>query len=283
MVGTFGFIIFQIPVAMATSLPTIFICRFIAAAFGSAPLAIIAGVYVDIWDAAMRGIATMGYTAAVFAGPVCGPIIGEYTVKNTNLSWRWTIWSTTIMASFFFVLALPTVPETRASMILRRKAARLSYLLNKFGLKPIKMIVKEPILIVMTVYISFVYGILYLIFFAYPISFHSDRQWASGVSSLPFLAVFVGVLSSCAYMAWETKVIYTPKLIAAQKVIPEQRLPPMMIGSVILVVGLFWFAWTSSPSINPWPQIISGVFIGGGVSCHDLPLSRVSTHTDILF
>jgi hypothetical protein len=65
--------------------------------------------------------------------------------------------------------------------------------------------------------------------------------------------------------------------------IPEQRLPPMMIGSVILVVGLFWFAWTSSPSINPWPQIISGVFIGGGVSCHDIPLSRVSTHTDILF
>jgi len=25
------------------------------------------------------------------------------------------------------------------------------------------------------------------------------------------------------------------------------------------------FAWTSFPSINPWPQIISGVFIGCGI------------------
>jgi MFS transporter, DHA1 family, multidrug resistance protein len=77
MFGMLAFIIFQIPVAVATNLQTIFVCRFFAGAFGSAPLAIVAGMYVDIWDPVMRSIATMGFAAAVFAGPAAGPIVGE--------------------------------------------------------------------------------------------------------------------------------------------------------------------------------------------------------------
>lgn len=45
----------------------------------------------------------------------------------------------------------------------------------------------------------------------------------------------------------------------------------MMIGSVILPIGLFWFAWTSSPNIHPAPQIISGVFTGMGIFLVFLP------------
>ncbi|KAI6967363.1 MFS general substrate transporter, partial [Hortaea werneckii] len=214
-----------------------------------------------------------------------GPIVGEFTVKNTNLGPSWTLWFTMIMAAFFVALALPTIPESLAPIILRKKAARLRFetknwalhsrleeepvkvgvLLRKYGLKPMQMIVMEPILIAMTLYISLVYGILYLIFFAFPFSFEYDRGFEFGVSSLPFLAVFIGVLIACGYMCWETRVIFTPKLIKAKKPIPEERLPSMMLGSVVLVIGMFWFAWTSYPSINPWPQIISGAFIGAGI------------------
>ena len=91
MVGFFGFIIFQIPVGVATNLETIFICRFLAGAFGSAPLAIVAGMYVDFWGTVERSLATMGYAAAVFAGPTAGPIVGEFTVKNPHLGWRWCV------------------------------------------------------------------------------------------------------------------------------------------------------------------------------------------------
>lgn len=31
------------------------------------------------------------------------------------------------------------------------------------------------------------------------------------------------------------------------------------------MVGLFWFAWTSFPSISPWPQILAGAPIGFGI------------------
>lgn len=66
-------------------------------------------------------------------------------------------------------------------------------------------------------------------------------------------------------MVWETKVIFMPKLIKAGKPIPEERLPLMTAGGISMVIGLFWFAWTSFPSISAWPQIISGVFIGNGI------------------
>lgn len=191
-----------------------------------------------------------------------------------------------IIGALFFLLAVPSIPETLAPVILQRKAARLrvenrhwalhskldeqpvhlNALMRKYGLKPLQMITREPILIVMTLYISLVYGILYLIFFAFPYSFEFDRGWNFGMSSLPFISIFIGVIFACTYMAWETQAIFQPKLAKANhKSIPEERLPPMIVGSVVLVIGLFWFAWTSFPTVNAWPQIIAGAFIGGGI------------------
>lgn len=77
MIGFLGFIIFQIPIGVANNLHTIMICRFFGGAFGSAPIGIVAGMFVDFWDTVSRSIATMGYAAAVFAGPAMGPIVGE--------------------------------------------------------------------------------------------------------------------------------------------------------------------------------------------------------------
>lgn len=39
----------------------------------------------------------------------------------------------------------------------------------------------------------------------------------------------------------------------------------MIVGSVWLTIGLFWFAWTSMPSMNPWPQTLSGIPLGFGI------------------
>jgi DHA1 family multidrug resistance protein-like MFS transporter len=39
----------------------------------------------------------------------------------------------------------------------------------------------------------------------------------------------------------------------------------MIVGAAVLTVGLFCFAFTSSPHMNPWPQILSGLPIGFGI------------------
>lgn len=66
-------------------------------------------------------------------------------------------------------------------------------------------------------------------------------------------------------MIYSTRVNFAPAYRKHGKPIPEQRLPPMIVGAVILPVALFWFGWTSSPSITWVPQVISSAFIGMGM------------------
>lgn len=90
--GFFCFAIFQIPIAVATNLETIFICRFLSAAFAAAAIAVSPGILVDMWEPYARGIASLVWSLTVFAGPTVGPLVGAFTVENPNLGWRWTAW-----------------------------------------------------------------------------------------------------------------------------------------------------------------------------------------------
>ena len=75
----------------------------------------------------------------------------------------------------------------------------------------------------------------------------------------------VGVcVSSPAVFIYSDK-YYLPRLIKRGKVLPEDRLPPMMAGSIILPTGLFWFAWTSKESVSWVAQVVSTTFIGAGI------------------
>jgi hypothetical protein len=112
----------------------------------------------------------------------------------------------------------------------------------------------------MTFYISLAYGILYLTFEAYPISFQFDRGWSPTGASLPFIAILLGIVLASGLAAGAKMVAKKNK-----KLTPEDRIPPMILGSFLLPIGLFWLAWTSHPS-TPWPaQVISGAFIGCGL------------------
>ncbi|THW56503.1 MFS general substrate transporter [Aureobasidium pullulans] len=282
--GMIIFCIFQVPVAVAQNLQTIFICRFLGGVAGSAPLAIIGGMYVDFMEPINRGVATSVFAGAVFAGPVAGPVVGSF-ITYSYLGWRWTAWITLIMSAFFTIIAYLLTPETYEPVLLAWKADKLRHetkdwalhskseedplnydtIVNKYLMKPLVMIVKEPILIILTLYMSLVYGILYLTFEVYPISFEMDRGWSPGLASLPFIAIFIGVVLACAIIGGFSKTWYAKRLIASGKLNPEDRLPPMIAGSLILPVGLFWFAWTSHPDTHWAAQVVSGIFIGLGI------------------
>ena len=85
-----------------------------------------------------------------------------------------------------------------------------------------------------------------------------------GHAGLPLLAVSVGVILASFSNTVYTLVYYRRQLREG-KASPESRLPPMILGSALLPPGLFLWAWTSRPSINPWPQIIAGVPMGMGI------------------
>lgn len=283
-VGFFIFAIFQIPVAVAQNLQTIMICRFLGGLFASAPLAIVGGMLADIFGPVERGIAIAVFAGATFVGPVAGPIVGGF-ITMSYLGWRWTEYITAIMAFFFGAVGFVVVPETFGPTLLERRARRkrfetrnwalharseempvdLRHIATVYLVRPFLMLVREPILLLVTLYMGFIYGFLYLCFEAYPVAFQELRGWNEGVGALPFISIAVGVVFGCCVIVFFTKTRFQRVLEREGHVVPEERLIPMMIGGVLLPAGMFWFGWTSNPGIIWVPQVIAGGFLGAGI------------------
>lgn len=176
-VGYAIFAIFNIPVAVATNLQTIMVCRFFGGFFASAPLAIVGGALADFFDPINRGVAMCIFASSTFIGPTMGPIMGGF-ITMSYLGWRWTQWITLIMAGLMFSIGVIVVPETYAPVLLQQKARKLRYqtknwalhapadekevnlkeIAEKYLLRPFKMLSLEPILVLVTVYMSLIYG-----------------------------------------------------------------------------------------------------------------------------
>lgn len=91
--------------------------------------------------------------------------------------------------------------------------------------------------------------------------YQENRHWSQGIGSLPFLSVLIGMFAAVAYTIPDNKRYGRAATVAKSKgahgAPPEARLPPCMVGSVCLPVGLFIFAWTNYPQIH-W--IVSIIF-----------------------
>ncbi|KAF2634763.1 MFS multidrug transporter [Massarina eburnea CBS 473.64] len=282
--GFFIFAIFQIPVAVAQNLQTIMVCRFFGGVFGSAPLGIVGGQLTDFWGPLDRGVAMCIFAGATFIGPVAGPIVGGFVVQS-YLGWRWTEWITAIMGFSFGTIGFIIVPETYGAVLLSRRAQKIRFetknwaihakideqqadlktIAEKYLLRPFQMLMQEPILILVTLYMSLIYGILYLFFEAYPIAFQEQRGWNPGVGALPFLSITLGVVLGCAIIIFMSQTRLKHQLERDGHIVPEERLLPMIIGGFLFPAGMFWFAWTSSPNITWVPQVLAGIPIGAGV------------------
>ena len=279
------FAIFQIPVAVATNLETIMLSRYFGGLFGSSALAVIGGALADFWDPVDRGVAICFFAGATFLGPVFGPIIGSF-VSQSYLGWRWTAWLTLIMASFFGGISIFLYPESFGPIILQKRAKEqrlrtrnwalhakadenrtgFKDIIERYLARPLIMTMKEPILVLVTIYMALIYGILYLFFEAYPIAFQQVRGWSPGLASLPFLAIIIGVVLGGSIIIYLTRTRFKRKLEeSGGKAVPEERLPAMILGGIFFPIGLFWFSWTSNAAVSWVPQVLAGIPIGAGV------------------
>lgn len=191
------------------------------------------------------------------------------------------------MAIFTGVLLIACclfVPETYAPVILRRRAAKLSKMTGKCYLskmdmhitatkaqqiktalsRPWVLLFTEPIVLLSSIYIAIVYGTLYMMFAAFPIVFQQGRGWSPGIGGLAFCGVAVGMMVGVVYAMFDNKRYLRVAEKHGGNAPPEARLPPAILGSILLPVGLFWFAWTNGNSVH-WivPIIGSGVFSAG--------------------
>ena len=100
--------------------------------------------------------------------------------------WRWLYWLQLILAFVSWVLITFTVPETYAPTLLKRRAKKLrksennpKYItegelnvlptkekLKVLFLRPFQLLILEPIVLFISIYMSILYGLLYMFFVA---------------------------------------------------------------------------------------------------------------------
>ncbi|KAH7311663.1 major facilitator superfamily domain-containing protein [Stachybotrys elegans] len=285
VLAMFGFSVFSIACATAKDIQTILICRFFSGFFGACPLAVVAAVFSDMFDNRTRGIAVTIFSMAVFTGPLFAPFIGGFIVES-HLGWRWTEYLASIMGFVAFALDLIFLEETYPPVILVKKASDLRRRTKNWGIhakqeeievdfrelvtknfsRPLRLLFTEPIILFLSIYMSFIYGLLYLFLTAYPLVFVGVHGFNLGQSGLTFFGMIAGQLIAgvvvIAQQPW-----YSRKLAANNGIpVPEWRLPSVMAGGVSFAIGIFWFGWTGFTRDVHWiVPCLSGIFTGFGL------------------
>ena len=221
----------------------------------------------------------------VFAGPLMAPFIGGFIV-DSYLGWRWTEYLVAIMGFFAFTLDLLFLEESYPPVVLVEKAAMLRRRTMNWGIhakqeeievdfrelvtknfsRPLRILVTEPIVLLLSIYMAFIYGLLYLFLTAYPIVFQQIHGFSGGIGGLPYFGMIIGmIIAGIAIVLDQPR--YTKKLAANNNIpIPEWRLPFVIYGGISFTVGIFWFGWTGYRADIPWiVPTLSGLLLGFGL------------------
>ncbi|KAM0755472.1 MFS general substrate transporter [Meredithblackwellia eburnea MCA 4105] len=256
--------------------------RFLGGLAGAAFLAVAGGSISDVFAPEEIGFPMAVYTVSPFLGPVAGPIISGFI--NQHLHWRWTWWVLAIWIFFELVALLLSVPETYEPALLVKRAKKL----RKAGrtnvhapleldersvplviltscAKPFELLATEIMALLLCLWTALLLGILYLFFGAFPIvySAHGFNLQSIGLS---FLGIGIGlVLGTLSFPFWDR--IYQKILReTGQRPPPEEHLRRGVAGGTIIPICLFWFAWTTQPSVHWIASEIATVPLGIGLA-----------------
>jgi multidrug resistance protein len=204
-------VVFIIPCAVAKNIGTLLVCRAIDGIAFSAPMTLVGGTLADLWRNEERGVPMAAFSAAPFVGPAIGPLVGGFLADAAG--WRWLYWIQLILAAIVWALISFTVPETYTPTILARRARKLreetgdndhvteqdldlrplSERLTIFLIRPFQLLFGELIVFLVSMYMSVLYGLLYMFFVAYPIVFQKGKGYSAGTTGLMFIPLAVGV------------------------------------------------------------------------------------------
>jgi MFS family permease len=293
--------IFNAGAAGSPNIYTLIVLRFLAGAFGSSPLTNAGGVIADLFPAKERGLAMSVFAVAPFLGPVIGPVVGGFI--GQTIGWRWIMGTMAIVShhsssveptltfplqftGVLWIIGAIAVPETYPPAILRARAQKLGLLTGqiyrsrgdaehgeahltqtyKIALsRPWILLLREPIVLLLSLYMAIIYGTLYMLFAAFPIVFQQERGWSPGIGGSSFTGIAVGMVVAVAYSILDNRRYVKIDDMYQGLAPPESRLPPCMVGAIAIPIGLFWFAWTSHSTIHWMVSIAAGAPFGFGV------------------
>ena len=286
------YMIFLMASALAPNIGAQLAFRLLAGYFAATPLTTAGGSVSDLFDQQERTYAFPIFAFAAFAGPVLGPVLGGWIGQTHVLSWRWTEWISLLWSGLVLTLVFLFLPETYAPVLLKWKAAHLRDLtsdlryraevelrettlrrrLMQAVYRPFVMFAQEPIIDLITLYLTVIYVLLFGFLSGYEFIYIETFKLNAGLTGTAFLGILIGFMLSMLLVP----VIYHKymhKLSLAQAEVgthidrlpPEQRLIFALIGAPLIPISLFWMAWTNYSSVGPWSDLVSSVPFGAGI------------------
>ncbi|KAK9470495.1 major facilitator superfamily domain-containing protein [Dipodascopsis tothii] len=280
LVSYLGYVVFTIACAVAPTMDALIVFRFLQGLCAASPISLVGGVFSDIFgDPLVRGRAIAAFSGATSIGPLMGPPVGGYV--STRLGWRWAFWVNVLFGAVSLVYLLVVQCETFRPVLMLRRARRLRAeghnvvcaldLSNRSFrsvyptvlMRPFKFLFREIIVAMICLYMSFIYGVLYMFFSSYSIIFGSVYHMGPGKVGLMMLPIGVGTMSSCAIMMYyderkRVRLTRTGKTLT----IEQDRLPLTALFTLLLPVALMWLAWTASASIPFVVPMLAGITFG---------------------
>lgn len=273
--------IFNIPCALSPNIGGLLASRFLCGVFSSSGLSLAGGTIADIWNIEERGMAIAFFAAAPYCGPVVGPIVnGWINVGSHRLDLFF--WVNMAFAGAMMIL-MGLVPETYAPVILKKRAVKLRKETGNLNIvteqekykltfreiartsliRPITMIMTEPVLDLMCMYIVLIYAMLYAFFFAYPVIFGKLYSYNDGQIGLMFIPILIGA----GFSLLITPLIETQfkHVCQTRDPTPEDRLIAALIGAPFIPIAFFLLGATSFKHIIWVGPASSGIAFGFGM------------------
>ncbi|APA05366.1 hypothetical protein sscle_01g001360 [Sclerotinia sclerotiorum 1980 UF-70] len=292
--GNIIFCAWQIGCALAPSLATLIGFRFMAGLGGSGCLTIGAGMIADLFHADRRGLATSLFSLGPLFGPVIGPIAGGFVAQR--IGWRWVFWILFIAGTLITIGIECLNVETNPRLLIKRKVARLSKELNRSDLRsvydprnsahhskssvlanamirPLKMLMFSPIVLILSLYMALVYGLLYLLFTTITTVFTTRYHWAPEFCGLAYIGLGLGFFLGLVVVARISDVTVVSMTKANNGIFePEMRLPACIFFACFIPISLFWYGWSIHAGVHWIIPIIGLIPFGFGMMGIFIPI-----------
>ncbi|KAH9478196.1 Efflux pump radE [Psilocybe cubensis] len=283
-VGNLLSIVFNLSCAFAPNTAALIAFRFLCGLSGGAPIAIGGGTVSDLFAPRERAVAMGMFNLGPLLGPAIGPVAGGYITQTVGIKWVFIVIA--IFCAVGSVIGIPLLRETYAPVIRMRKAQREGneqkaarahpMLIQARGnmtkilwinlTRPLEMLFGSFICFIMSLFMAFIYGIYYLMFSTFANLFSDTYGFGPGAGGLAYIGLGVGFILSTVWGARGADALY--KYLADRnggKGKPEMRIPSMLIGSLLVPIGLFWYGWSAQARIHWIMPIIGTAIFGFGI------------------
>jgi MFS family permease len=282
--------------ALSVNIPMLIAFRFLTGCCLSI-LTLGPAIVGDLFDVKHTGLSMTFVVGLQMVADFISPVAGSYIAQD--LGWRWSIWLAAIVLGFFGLLLLVVLRETYALVILERKAKRLEKESMDNGkyhskhqarvdattildsvLKPLVILVRSPILILTTTYMTIRYSFLGLILATLTPTMESTYPtvFSRGSVGLTFLSLAIGnTIALILYSLTSDRYLIYQQNKKGDAFKPESRLAHLLLAALIAPCGFLIYGWTLEYHVH---YIVP--LIGTGVVGFSATLAFVSIETYVV-